>query len=258
MAVANSPSSRSVCVQASRSAPVRASSSQAALIWKWREGQAGGLAAADAVLDAGVCAMADLQVLQGALAVGGVGEEDLVAHAFVQVEQRQLGTGVRGFTPDDDPGPVRVAGQVGHAGQLGDFRALAQGAVLFECGMPDLLGQGSDRLADRLGDGVSDGEVGEDSACVQGPHVVQERFRSSGAVGADEDGCAVAVGVGDLGKCLVEDGDVVGGGVGAGVAGPEESGQGFAGVVQEAQQRVVVEAALVGRPCLLFLGVAGD
>lgn len=87
-----------------------------------------------------------------------------MAHALVQVEQRELGTGVRAFAPDDDPGAVRVVGQVDHAGQLGDFRALEQGAVLFECGMPDLLGQGSDRAADRLGDGVSDGEVGEDPA----------------------------------------------------------------------------------------------
>ncbi|GAB2868991.1 hypothetical protein GCM10027074_40810 [Streptomyces deserti] len=68
----------------------------------------------------------------------------------------------------------------------------------------------------------------------------------------------MAVGVGDLGKRLVEDGDVVGGGVGIGVAGPEDLGQGFAGVVQEAQQRVVAEAALVGRRRLLYVGVAGN
>src|SRR4051812_23373204 len=88
--------------------------------------------------------------------------------------------------------------------------------------------------------------------------MVQERFGAAGAVRADEDGGAVAVGVGDLGQRLVEDGDVVGGGVGAGVTGSEDCGEGFAGVVQEAQQRVVAEAALVGRRCLLFLGVAGD
>lgn len=93
---------------------------------------------------------------------------------------------------------------------------------------------------------------------MQGAYVVQERLRSSGTVRADEDRCAVAVGVRDLGQRMVEDGDVVGGGVGAGIAGPEQSGQGFAGVVQEAQQRVVAEAALVGRRCLLFLGMAGD
>lgn len=164
---------------------------------------------------------------------------------------------MRTLSPHDDPCPVRVASQVDQAGQLGDLRALAQGAVLFECGTPELFGQGSDRLADRLGDGVSDGEGGEDPAGAQGPHMLQERFRSAGTVRADEEGCAVAVGVGDLGKCLVEDGDVVGGGVGAGVSRPQQAGQGFAGVVQEAQQRVVAETAFVGRRCLLLLGVAG-
>ncbi len=68
----------------------------------------------------------------------------------------------------------------------------------------------------------------------------------------------MAVCVGDLGKGLVEDGDVVSGGVGTGVAGPEQCGQGFAGVVQEAQQWVVAEAALVGGRRLLLLGVAGN
>ena len=42
----------------------------------------------------------------------------------------------------------------------------------------------------------------------------------------------MAVGVGDLGQGLIEDGDVVGGGVRAGVAWPQHAGQGLAGVVQ--------------------------
>lgn len=53
----------------------------------------------------------------------------------------------------------------------------------------------------------------------------QERFGVSGAVGADEDGGAVAVGVGDLGRCPVQGGDVIGRGAGAGVARPEPAGQ---------------------------------
>ena len=40
--------------------------------------------------------------------------------------------------------------------------------------------------------------------------------------------------------------------------GPQQAGQGLAGVVQEAQQRVEAEAALVGGCGLLLLGVAGD
>ncbi|GHB99723.1 hypothetical protein GCM10010397_84790 [Streptomyces spinoverrucosus] len=65
---------------------------------------------------------------------------------------------MRALAADDDPGAVGVAVQVDHAGQLGDLGAFAQGAVLFQRGVPDLLGQGADRAADRLGDGVSDRE----------------------------------------------------------------------------------------------------
>lgn len=65
------------------------------------------------------------------------------------------------------------------------------------------------------------------------------------AVGADQNGGAEAAVVGDPGERRIEDGDVVGGGVGAGPTRPQQSAQGFAGVVQEAQQRVVAEAPLV-------------
>ncbi|KOT97337.1 hypothetical protein ADK87_19605 [Streptomyces sp. NRRL F-4711] len=97
-----------------------------------------------------------------------------------------------------------------------------------------------------------------DAARAQGAYVVQECLGASGAVGPDEQVGAVAVGVGDLGQGLVQDGDVIGGGVGPGVARPEQTGQGFAGVVQEAQDRVVAEAALVSGSRMLLLGVAGD
>jgi hypothetical protein len=56
---------------------------------KWREGERPKpvVLPERMVLDAGVCAMTALQQLHGALAVGGVGEEDLVAHALGKVEQ---------------------------------------------------------------------------------------------------------------------------------------------------------------------------
>lgn len=82
---------------------------------------AGGLAAADAVFDPGVCAVADLQILHGALSAWGVREEDLVAHALIEVEQGELGTGVRSLAADGDPVAVGISGQVDHAGQLGDL-----------------------------------------------------------------------------------------------------------------------------------------
>lgn len=124
--------------------------------------------------------------------------------------------------------------------------------------MPDVLEQGADRAADRSGDGMPDREEPVDAARAQAAQVGQECLRASGAVGADEDGGAVAVGVGDLGQGLLENGDVIGSRVGPGVAWPQHSGQGSFGVVQEAQQRVVAEAAFIGGRRLLLLGVAGD
>lgn len=54
--------------------------------------------------------MADLQVLHRAAADGRVGEEDLVTHAFVLVEQGQLGAWMGTLASDDDAGAVRVSG----------------------------------------------------------------------------------------------------------------------------------------------------
>ncbi|EXU62698.1 hypothetical protein Z951_40135 [Streptomyces sp. PRh5] len=158
----------------------------------------------------------------------------------------------------DDPCAVRIVGKVDHAGQFCDLRPGPQGALLLQRGVPDVLGQSPDCAADRLGDGMSDREEGTDVAGAQGAYVVQECFGSSGAVGADEQVGAVTVGVGDLGEGRIQDGDVIGRCVGSGVARPEQAGESLAGVVQEAQHRVVAEAAFVGGRCLLFLRVAGD
>ncbi len=125
-------------------------------------------------------------MLQGAFAVRGVCEEDLVTHPLVKVEQGKLGAGVRALATHDDACAVRVTGEVDHAGQLRDLRPGSQGAVLLQRGVPDVLGQSPDRAADRLGDGMSDREEGTDPSGEQGAYVVQECFGASGAVGADE------------------------------------------------------------------------
>ena len=44
----------------------------------------------------------------------------------------------------------------------------------------------------------------------------------------------------------------------SGAAWPQDAGEGLAGVVEEAQQRVVAEAAFAGRGGLFLPGVAGD
>lgn len=131
---------------------------------------------------------------------------------------------------------MRVAGEVGHAGQSGDLGGLTKGAVLVQGGVPDQLGQGPDRAADGLGDRVSDREEGVDSACSQVSDVAEEGLCGSGAVGADEDVGAVPVGVGDLSESVVQHRDVIRGRVGSGVPGPEAPGHALAGVGQETQQ----------------------
>jgi len=76
------------------------------------------------------------------------------------------------------------------------------------------------------------------------------------AVGADEDRGAVAVGVGDLGEGLVEDGDVVGGGVRTGVAAAQPGAEELAGVIAERQHRVVAEGLLERGRGPLFLAMS--
>jgi hypothetical protein len=89
-------------------------------------GQAGGLGGADAVLDAGALAVAQLQ--GGQVGVGLVGEEDLEAVAVV-VGEAQLGARVGVFTSADGAGTFRPGVQVDPAGQLADLGAVANLAV---------------------------------------------------------------------------------------------------------------------------------
>ncbi len=65
----------------------------------------------------------------------------------------------------------------------------------------------------------------------------------------------MAVGVGELGQGRVQDGDVVGGGVGSGVADPEQSGQGFAGVVQDQAGQLAPPAREAGAPARVSGGL---
>ena len=173
-------------------------------------------------------AVTDLQELGGTTTgVGSVGEKHLVPQALVLVEQGQLGAGARSPAAHDDARAGRIAGQLDHPGQLGALGAGTERAVLVQGGVPEVVGHGSDRVADRLGDRVSDGEEGTDSSFPRISDVGEEGFRGSGAVGADEDVGAVPVGLGDLRECLVEHRDVVVRGVGAGVPGPQPAGRGL-------------------------------
>ncbi|MEV7782433.1 hypothetical protein [Kitasatospora sp. NPDC088351] len=61
-----------------------------------------------------------------------------------------------------------MAGEIDHAGQFGGLGPGAEGAVLFEGGVPELLGQRADGFAELGGDGVPEGEGGRDAALSEG------------------------------------------------------------------------------------------
>ncbi len=96
----------------------------------------------------------------------------------------------------------------------------------------------------------------------------QERVGHARAVGSDQHLRAVGNAggrsgvLGQLRQREVQYGQVIGGGVAAGVAWAQDPGQGFTagdiGAVQEHQQRVEPEAVLVGRGLALLLTVRGQ
>ena len=73
-----------------------------------------------------------------------------------------------------------------------------------------------------VGDRPANRELGGDGLIAQAADVGQERFRAAGSVRPDQDRDAVAVDIGDLRQRRVQDGDVIGGGVRAGVARPQQ------------------------------------
>ena len=76
-------------------------------------------------------------------------------------------------------------------------------------------------------------------------------------VGAGED-LAIEVGLRKLLEGELQHLEVVGGGVGGGVAGPQDGGQRLAALGQVAEQRVKAEAALVVAGGAFLLGVGGE
>ena len=115
--------------------------------------QAGVLGAADPVLAPGAAAVPEFQV--GELAALGAGGEAGEAVA-VDVGEPQLRAGVRAFLADDDPHALRPGGQVQHAGELGDPRAVADLPVTVIGGGPGPGGDLQDGVVDVVGDGQPD------------------------------------------------------------------------------------------------------
>jgi hypothetical protein len=121
----------------------------------------------------------------------------------------------------------------------------------------DPVGHRADGVADRFGDRDTDGEPDIHVLLAQRPDMGEEPVAGSGRVRPQQDRGAVSVVVvGDLRESLVEGRDVVGRGVRPRAALPEHPGEGFAGVVQKAEQRVVAEGLLPRPGRGLFLRVA--
>ena len=126
---------------------------------------AGVLAGADAVLDPGAAAVAQLQ--DGDVVAVLVGDKARVPVA-VLVEDLKLRAGVRALAAADQPGALRPRGQVDPIGQLRD-----PGAVTILTGTVDRLyprrfGNPEDRLADRFGQLIADREPDPRLTAVRG------------------------------------------------------------------------------------------
>jgi hypothetical protein len=134
----------------------------------------------------------------------------------------------------DRPGAGRPAAKV-QGGKCRDLGAWSWRAVGVDGWLPGSLVDGQDRGADPLVGGQADREA--DAALAQ---VVDEGGGRPGAVSTDQDRL-VAGGAGQLREREVKDLDVVGGGIGPGVAGPQHPGQclpGAIAAVQVAGQRM--------------------
>jgi hypothetical protein len=198
----------------------------------------------------------------------GVGGQALVAPAVVGFEYAELRPRVWAFPADQDPHLLRPpsSGETRQQpGQLSDLRDRQPRLIDrtgFTCGVdrdrPRGLGQHSDGVLQLVGQGEPDRELDLQAApLAQRPDMRQPCLGGAGAVGADQDRCAIPIRVGDLRQCLLGHADVVGGGIGVRVPGPQHPGQRLPGVVQPGEQRVIAEPVLEGWRTALFLRMAG-
>ena len=153
----------------------------------------------------------------------------------------RIRSSTREFAADDDAHPVAghvLAAQVEQVRDLDDVGVLAQLPVAVVRALPGVRGHEPDGVPDRVGDGVADRELEplNRNGADQGVGV-------AGAISPDQDLLA-APPVRDLRQRPVQHGEVVGGGVAAGVAGAQHHHQGLVAVVQPGSERVMTEAAL--------------
>ena len=175
----------------------------------------------DPLLDVGVGAVEAVEL--GDVVSGLVGEKALVAPA-VGVDQRELGAGVGALASAEQPRALRPAGEVDQAGELTDVglagagRVLGhRGPVLADRAYPGVAGDLGDRLAHRGAEFVPDREADVALAAE-----VDHRVHAGGRVAAHED-LPVHRGGRQLLQCRFDRRHLVGSGVGACVAGPQDA-----------------------------------
>ncbi len=164
----------------------------------------------------------------------------------------------------DQAGPGRPSGQVDQVGQLDDLGAVTAFPAGLDGWLPVVFGDEEQGVADAVVDVVAERVLDVAIAAF-----LAEPVRRPGGVGAGQQpfpdmfGVVAAV-VADLpvGGELRDGGgehdDVVGGGVGAGVARTQLAGEDFAGLGDHRQQRVMSVGPLVGRGGVLLVGAGAD
>ena len=126
------------------------------------------------------------------------------------------------FPADQEPGAFRPACGVEQSGDLADLGVFAQVTVGVDGGDP--AGRGSDRLPDRFGDRSADTEPDVQLPFTEAAGVGEETVAGTSRIRTQQDRGAVPVSVGDLGEGLVQNSDVVSGGVRPGPALAQQPG----------------------------------
>lgn len=142
-------------------------------------------------------------------------------------------------------------------GQLGDPGPVTDLVVCVVSRLPDLLGDQLQQLGGAGREGEPD-RVGQPLA----GHPLHDVVGAAGGIGTDEHlaaGTPPGTVAGQLAQRIADEGDVVGGGVGAGVPRAQQEGEGFpaalSAVVDEGAQRVESVSALERRSRPLLVGV---
>ena len=240
--------------QASRSWASRISSSHVSLVGEAVEGQPreaelAGLG--DAVLDARVQPVADLQ--RDDVGVVLVGQKALVA-VSVDVGEAQLGAGVRAFLAHDQPRSLGPAprGRGGRSARpprrpRAACRRRRAPAATRRRPAPARRGRRSRSCSSPTRTRSGGRATRSANSCVA--PALSDRAR----IATGSSAWRSATSAGSCASACVKDHHMVGGGVGARVAGPQHHRQRLAGAIQPAAQRMKAEAVLaMGRRALLL------